>query len=188
MPFATAAALLVAAGLGIKAGVDLTRRGAWDGVKGGAPAPGATAGGPSPAAFPLRLSAVAVLPGGAAAPRVWKVGQGDTVTCEASLQLRVEVGAASEVEVVVARAGPEGVEAIWRERGSGPGTRQPVVDGAPAGYPLDELRGRQRFLALAERHPAHPGAHRGGRPGAGIASRPSARGPRWPGSPPTAWR
>jgi hypothetical protein len=113
----------------------------WDGVKGVVP---------TAAAPPVRLSAVSVLAGrGEDPPFLRKVGRGDLLPDEAILQFQLEVGGASEL--ALARVGRSGeVELFWQGRATEAGkVLLLAADGRPAGYPLAELSGPQRLVAVA---------------------------------------
>jgi hypothetical protein len=113
----------------------------WNGVKGVSR---------SAVAPSVRLSAVSVLAArGGEAPVLRKVTRGDVVPGEAILQLQVEVGGATEL--ALARVGRSGeVDPFWQGRATAAGPiLLSALDGRPAGYPLAELSGPQRFVALA---------------------------------------
>ncbi len=139
----------------------------WDGVKGVVP---------PAAAATVRLSAVSVLAGrGEDPPLLRKVGSGDLLPGEAVLQIQLEVGGASEL--ALARVGRSGaVELFWQGRSTEAGkVLLLAADGRPAGYPLAELSGPQRLVAVASERrlterqaTAVAGAVASGRPAEGF--------------------
>jgi len=95
---------------------------------------------------PLRLRFV-VIQGLPARPGVEKGTSGEAVDASASLQFEVELGRAAEVALVrVPAAGAP--EPFYRER-LRPGRTGITVGGSPAAYPLRDLAGPQRFVAIA---------------------------------------
>ncbi|ACG72680.1 conserved hypothetical protein [Anaeromyxobacter sp. K] len=102
--------------------------------------------GAAPAAAPVRLRFL-VVTRGAGAPSVEKGVSGQPVPAAASLQFEVELARAAQVALVRAAPGRP-PEVFFRE--SLPAGRTVVaVDGRPAAYPLAELSGPQRFVAIS---------------------------------------
>ncbi|ABC82184.1 hypothetical protein [Anaeromyxobacter dehalogenans] len=102
--------------------------------------------GAAPAAVPVRLRFL-VISGGAGAPSVEKGVSGQAVPAAASLQFEVELGRAGQV--ALARVAPGRPPEVFF-RASLPAGRTVVsVDGRPAAYPLSDLSGPQRFVAVA---------------------------------------
>jgi hypothetical protein len=80
---------------------------------------------------------------------------GQVVSAEASLQFQVELG--READVVLVRSAAGTVEPFFHARL--PAGRSVIsVAGQPAAYPLHQLTGRQRFLALAGEQAVEPAA------------------------------
>lgn len=138
--------LAVAAVLAVAGVVGLVHRTAapdrWDGTKGA----GAQV-------VPLRLRFLVIHAGPGPAPEIEKGVSGQSVPAGASLQFQVELG--READVVLARAAAGSAEPFFHARL--PAGRTVVsVSGQPAAYPLANLAGPQRFLALAGEQPIEP--------------------------------
>jgi hypothetical protein len=138
--------LAVAAALAVAGVAGLIHRTAapdrWDGTKGA----GAQV-------VPLRLRFLVIHAGPGPAPEIEKGVSGQAVPAEASLQFQVELG--READVVLARAASGSAEPFFHARL--PAGRTVVsVSGQPAAYPLANLAGPQRFLALAGEQPIEP--------------------------------
>jgi hypothetical protein len=114
----------------------------WDGLKGA-----------GPPAVPLRLRFLVIHPAPGGPPEIEKGVTGQVVPGEASLQFQVELG--READVVLARAAGDAIEPFFHAR-LPPGRTVVTVDGQPAVYPLSQLAGRQRFLALAAEQTIEP--------------------------------
>jgi hypothetical protein len=141
---AVAAAVLVAgvAGLVQRSPAPAPAPDGWDGIKGAAAQ-----------VVPLRLRFLVLLPRAGAVPGIEKGVSGQVVPPEASLQFQVELG--READVVLARATGATAEPFFHARL--PAGRTVVsVSGQPAAYPLAQLAGPQRFLALAGAQPVEP--------------------------------
>ncbi len=156
-----AGGLAVAAALAVAGVAVLVQRGAgpdrWDGTKGAVAQ-----------AVPLRLRFLVLQDGPGPVPGIEKGVSGQAVPAEASLQFQVELG--READVVLARAAGGSAEPFFHARL--PAGRTVVsVSGQPAAYPLAQLTGPQRFLALAGEQPIEPAdvdrAARGSAAGAG---------------------
>jgi len=133
---ALAAAVLVAGTAGVVLRARQVERPGWDGEKGSAAQ-----------AIPLRLRFLVVSTTRGGAPDLEKGVPGQAVDAAASLQFEVELGRAGEVALIRA-TGRGAPEVFFRERL--PAGRSAVsVAGRPAAYPLVELSGPQRFLAVA---------------------------------------
>jgi hypothetical protein len=140
---AAAAAVLVAglAGLYLAHGTR-SEQSAWNGVKGSARE-----------GVPLRLRFL-VVEGGGGAPALEKGVSGQAVPPAASLQFQLDLGRAADVALV--RVPPHGEpEVFFRER-LGSGRVDVGLGGAPAAYPLAQLAGPQRFVAVASDEPISP--------------------------------
>jgi hypothetical protein len=144
VPAMAAAAAVLAAGL---AGVYLAHgprheRPVWNGLK------GTTSEG-----VPIRLRFL-VVDGAGGTPALEKGVSGQAVPAAASLQFQLDLGRAAEVALVrvPARGAPE---IFYRER-LGSGRVDVGLGGAPAAYPLAQLAGPQRFVAIASDEPISP--------------------------------
>lgn len=135
---AVAAAVAVAGIAGLVASRIHPTGGGWTGEKGVA------------RAVPLRLRFV-VIEGLPARPGVEKGTSGEVVDSSASLQFEVELGRSADVALVrVSAAGAP--EPFFRQRLRA-GRTSVTVGGSPAAYPLRELAGPQRFVAIAAEGP-----------------------------------
>jgi len=142
-------ALAIAASVVVAGVVGLTWRAAqpgppaWDGLKGASATP-----------VPLRLRFLVLTPADGGAPGIERGVTGQQVPPHASLQFQLELGRAAEVALL--RAGAGGAEVFYRGR-LGPGRAVVQVDGRPAAYPLADLSGPQRFVAVASEAPLEAG-------------------------------
>jgi hypothetical protein len=138
-----AAAVVVVAGLAA-----LVARGPerpeWDGTKGAAPSPSA-----------VRLRFVVVDPA-AAAEALRRGASGDAVAAGARLEFEVELGRAGHV--ALARVGPDAEVDVFWAGALEAGASSVTLDGRPAAYGLEGLRGPQRFVAIASAAPLDAGA------------------------------
>ncbi len=139
---AVAAAVLVAGVAGLVQRPSAPAPDGWDGNKGQA--------GP---VVPLRLRFLVLLPRAGAVPGIEKGISGQVVSPESSLQFQVELG--READVVLARVTGATAEPFFHARL--PAGRTVVsLSGQPAAYPMAQLAGPQRFLALAGAQPVEP--------------------------------
>ncbi|GAO04148.1 hypothetical protein [Anaeromyxobacter sp. PSR-1] len=106
--------------------------------------------GAAPAAVPVRLRFL-VIAGGAGAPSVEKGVSGQAVPAAASLQFEVELGRAAQV--ALARAAPGRLPEVFFRASLPAGRTVVAVEGRPAAYPLADLSGPQRFVAIASSAP-----------------------------------
>lgn len=136
--FAAAAAVLVA---GVAALVGRgPERPAWDGTKGAVSRPAPT---------PVRLRFVVVE--GAGPEGLRRGASGEAVAARARLEFEVELGRAAHV--ALARVAPDATVEVFWEGALGPGPTQVSIEGRPAAYRLDGLRGPQRFVAITSAAP-----------------------------------
>lgn len=103
-----------------------------------------------PASAPVRLRFL-VVTGGAGAPSVEKGVSGQPVPAGASLQFELELGRAAQVALV--RAAPGRPPEVFFREALPAGRTVVSVDGRPAAYPLSDLSGPQRFVAVASPAP-----------------------------------
>jgi hypothetical protein len=152
-----AAAVVVIAGLAalVARGPD---RPEWDGTKGAAPSPSA-----------VRLRFVVV--DGAEGPDALRRGaSGEAIAPPARLEFEVELGHAAHV--ALARVGPDATVDVFWTGALEAGASIVTLDGRPAAYGLDGLRGPQRFVAIASAAPLDgPAAARAAVAGARDGSR-----------------
>jgi hypothetical protein len=160
-----AAAVVLVAGLAALVGRGPEQPG-WDGTKGAAPAPSA-----------VRLRFLVV--DGAEGPDALRRGaSGEAIAPRARLEFEVELGHAAHV--ALARVGPDATVDVFWTGALDAGASIVTLDGRPAAYGLDGLRGPQRFVAIASAapldgpaaaHAAVAGARDGsGAPAAAIAT------------------
>jgi hypothetical protein len=135
---ALAAAVAVAGVAGLLATRLRPDEAAWTGEKGVA------------RSVPLRLRFV-VIEGLPARPGAVKGASGEVVDAAASLQFEVELGRPADVALVRIPA-TSAPEPFFRERLRA-GRTGVTVGGAPAAYPLRDLAGPQRFVAIASEAP-----------------------------------
>jgi hypothetical protein len=110
----------------------------WDGTKGAAWQ-----------AAPVRLRFLVVDGEGAEALR--RGASGEAVAARARLEFEVELGRAAHV--ALARVAPDATVEVFWKGALGPGRSQVTLDGRPAAYRLEGLRGPQRFVAVASAAP-----------------------------------
>jgi hypothetical protein len=132
-----AAAVVLVAGLAalVARGPD---RPEWDGTKGAAP---------SPSAVRLRFLVV----DRADADALHRGASGEAVAAGARLEFEVELGQAAHV--ALARVGPDATVDVFWTGALDAGASIVTLDGRPAAYGLDGLRGPQRFVAIASAAP-----------------------------------
>ncbi|HTN51601.1 MAG TPA: hypothetical protein VML50_04305 [Anaeromyxobacter sp.] len=131
---------------------------AWDGAKG-----------MGRQAAPVRLRFLVLSPGPAGAPALEKGISGQAVEAAASLSFEIELGRPAEVALV--RVPARGAPELFFRRKLGAGRTAVSVDGRPAAYPLGELAGPQRFVAVAGAPPLDPGRALAAAAAAGPAAR-----------------
>jgi hypothetical protein len=140
---AVAATLALAGAAGLIIRVTTPSGPGWDGDKGrGA------------AAVPLRLRFAVVSPAVGGPPTLEKGISGQEVAAAASLQFQVELG--RPAHVLLARVGSGGAPEVFFSARLEAGRHGVSLAGRPAAYPLAELSGVQRFLALASPAPLDP--------------------------------
>jgi hypothetical protein len=162
---AVAAGAIVAGAAGVILHARQPERPGWDGEKGTAVQ-----------GIPLRLGFLVVSTARGGAPDLEKGVSGQVVDAAASLQFEVELGRAAQVALV--RVPPGGSPEVFFREALPKGRTTISVSGRPAAYPLAELAGSQRFVAVAsaerlepaqlERAAAAAPAARGGAPDAAL--------------------
>lgn len=143
VPAALAAAALAAGIAALVVPRGDAERAAWDGVKGSAPH-----------RIPVRLQFLVVTPSPGGPPSLEKGVSGQPVQAGASLHFEVESGRVAHAALLRAPA-HGGPDVFWSGQVS-PGRTEITAGGRPAGYPLADLAGPQRFILVASEERLEP--------------------------------